>query len=208
MDVSDPSVVAKARDGDRDAFRALVDLHSRYIYSLAHRMTGNAQDAEDVVQEAWLKAHKQLSRFEARADFRTWLHRITVNCSIDLIRARRHREDAHDPVDLEQGPLSEKGAEAQATPERMTASAQISDRVRDEAMALAERAHAALGCRGVSRTDFRYDDTNGANRLIVLEVNTQPGMTPTSLVPEQAAYKGMNFRTLVRWILEDASCDR
>ena len=66
MDERDPSVVAKARDGDRDAFRALVELHSRYIFSLAHRMTGNAQDAEDVVQEAWLKAHKQLSRFEAR----------------------------------------------------------------------------------------------------------------------------------------------
>ena len=129
MDERDPSVVARARDGDRDAFRALVERHSRYIFSLAHRMTGNAQDAEDVVQEAWLKAHRQLSRFEARADFRTWMHRITVNCSIDLIRARRHREDAHDPVDLEQGPLSERGAETQATPERMAASVQISERV-------------------------------------------------------------------------------
>jgi D-alanine-D-alanine ligase len=86
--------------------------------------------------------------------------------------------------------------------------AKIPDVTRLEAMALAERAHAALGCRGVSRTDFRFDDTKGANRLIVLEVNTQPGMTPTSLVPEQAAYKGMSFRALVRWMLEDASCDR
>jgi D-alanine-D-alanine ligase len=86
--------------------------------------------------------------------------------------------------------------------------AKIPDATRMEAMALAERAHAALGCRGVSRTDFRFDDTKGANRLIVLEVNTQPGMTPTSLVPEQAAYKGMSFRALVRWMLEDASCDR
>jgi len=86
--------------------------------------------------------------------------------------------------------------------------ARIPDAAWHEAMALAERAHAALGCRGVSRTDFRYDDTKGANRLIVLEVNTQPGMTPTSLVPEQAAHKGMGFRALVRWILEDASCDR
>ncbi len=73
---------------------------------------------------------------------------------------------------------------------------------------LAERAHEALGCRGVSRTDFRYDDTKGQNRLIVLEVNTQPGMTPTSLVPEQAGYQGMSFNALVRWIMEDASCDR
>jgi D-alanine-D-alanine ligase len=86
--------------------------------------------------------------------------------------------------------------------------AEVPDVVRHEAMALSERAHAALGCRGVSRTDFRYDDTKGANRLIILEVNTQPGMTPTSLVPEQAAYKNMGFRALVRWILEDASCDR
>ena len=84
--------------------------------------------------------------------------------------------------------------------------AKIPDAVTQEAMVLAERAHAALGCRGVSRTDFRYDDSKG--RLIVLEVNTQPGMTPTSLVPEQAAYKGMSFRALVRWILEDASCGR
>jgi len=106
MDERDAAVVAKAREGDRDAFRALVERHSRYVFSLAHRMTGNPQDAEDVVQEAWLKAHRQLSRFEARADFRTWLHRITVNCSIDLIRGRRHREDAHDPADLEQGPGS------------------------------------------------------------------------------------------------------
>src|SRR6187200_3516642 len=102
MDERDPSVVAKARDGDRDAFRALVEQHSRYIFSLAHRMTGNAQDAEDVVQEAWLKAHKQLSRFEARADFRTWLHRITVNCSIDYIRARRSREIGQDISDVEE----------------------------------------------------------------------------------------------------------
>ncbi len=86
--------------------------------------------------------------------------------------------------------------------------AQISPAATKEAMELAVRAHAALGCRGVSRTDFRYDDTKGKSRMIILEINTQPGMTPTSLVPEQAAYTGMNFRKLVRWILEDASCDR
>ena len=149
MDERDPSVVARARDGDRDAFRVLVDMHSRYIYSLAHRMTGNAQDAEDVVQEAWLKAHKQLSRFEARADFRTWMHRITVNCSIDLIRARRHREDAHDPVDLEQGPLSDVGSDAQPTPERVAASTQISDRVNEALGLLTALERAAFTLRHV-----------------------------------------------------------
>jgi D-alanine-D-alanine ligase len=70
-------------------------------------------------------------------------------------------------------------------------------------------AHRALGCRGVSRSDFRYDDRpNGTGELICLEVNTQPGMTSTSLVPELAAHSGRSFGELVRWIVEDASCNR
>ena len=74
---------------------------------------------------------------------------------------------------------------------------------------LAVRAHAALGCRGVSRSDFRYDDRpGGTGDLVVLEVNTQPGMTETSLVPEMAADAGYSFGGLVRWMVEDASCDR
>ena len=91
---------------------------------------------------------------------------------------------------------------------RHTLPAPIPEHVATEAMQLAERAHAALGCRGVSRTDFRYNDTEGKHRLILLETNTQPGMTPTSLVPEQAALKGITYRSLCRWIVEDASCDR
>jgi D-alanine-D-alanine ligase len=74
---------------------------------------------------------------------------------------------------------------------------------------LARVAHRALGCRGVSRTDFRYDESSaGAGELVVLEVNTQPGMTETSLVPEIAAFAGLKFGELVRWMVEDASCDR
>lgn len=74
---------------------------------------------------------------------------------------------------------------------------------------LALRAHQALGCRGVSRSDFRYDDRpGGTGELVVLEVNTQPGMTETSLVPEMAAYAGFSFGGLVRWMVEDASCNR
>ena len=70
-------------------------------------------------------------------------------------------------------------------------------------------AHASLGCRGVSRADFRFDDTpDGTGELVCLEVNTQPGMTGTSLVPELAAYAGWSFGELVRWIVEDASCSR
>ena len=70
------------------------------------------------------------------------------------------------------------------------------------------RAHEALGCRGVSRTDFRWDAARGLDGLILLETNTQPGMTPTSLVPEQAQAAGISFPELVRWMVEDASCDR
>ena len=69
-------------------------------------------------------------------------------------------------------------------------------------------AHRILGCRGVSRTDFRWDDMRGLSGLIALETNTQPGMTPTSLVPEQAAHAGMDFPSLCDWIVRDASCDR
>jgi D-alanine-D-alanine ligase len=74
--------------------------------------------------------------------------------------------------------------------------------VTEKAMLMAEKAHAALGCRGVTRSDLRYDDINDI--LVLLEVNTQPGMTPTSLVPEQAAMKGVDFDQLVLWITEDA----
>nr|WP_284040742.1 D-alanine--D-alanine ligase [Phaeovulum sp. NW3] len=70
------------------------------------------------------------------------------------------------------------------------------------------RAHRALGCRGLSRTDFRWDEARGLAGLVLLETNTQPGMTPTSLSPEQAAHMGIGFPDLCRWIVEDASCDR
>ena len=87
--------------------------------------------------------------------------------------------------------------------------AEISQPVYDEALEISLKAHRSLGCRGVSRTDFRYDDTEGdPGRLVILEVNTQPGMTPTSLVPEQADHVGMSFGELVRWMVEDASCLR
>lgn len=74
--------------------------------------------------------------------------------------------------------------------------------------ALARQAHRALGCRGVSRSDFRYDDRPGHGELVLLEVNTQPGMTGTSLVPELAAHAGMSYEDLVTWMVNDASVDR
>jgi RNA polymerase sigma-70 factor (ECF subfamily) len=74
-----------------DVFRALVEEHSRAVFRLAYRVTGNEQDAEDVVQETFLKAHKHFGRFDSRASFATWIHRIATNCSIDLLRRRSRR---------------------------------------------------------------------------------------------------------------------
>ena len=86
--------------------------------------------------------------------------------------------------------------------------APVPERVRDDCLAYALSAHKALGCRGVSRADFRYDDTKGEpGELVLLEINTQPGMTPLSLVPEQAAYLGVSFPALVSWMVENAQCD-
>lgn len=78
----------------------------------------------------------------------------------------------------------------------------------DACLDYALRAHVALGCRGLSRTDFRWDESRGFEGLILLETNTQPGMTPTSLSPEQAQHCGISFGQLCRWMVEDASCDR
>ncbi|WP_227271445.1 D-alanine--D-alanine ligase [Roseobacter weihaiensis] len=86
--------------------------------------------------------------------------------------------------------------------------ADVPPEIFDLCMDYALRAHNALGCRGVSRTDFRWDETRGVAGLILLETNTQPGMTATSLSPEQAAAMGMPFGKLCAWMVEDASCDR
>ena len=86
--------------------------------------------------------------------------------------------------------------------------APLKPNVYQEVRSLALQAHQALGCRGVSRADFRYDERAGTAGLFCLEVNTQPGMTETSLVPELAAYAGITFEELVRWMVEDASLNR
>ena len=86
--------------------------------------------------------------------------------------------------------------------------ANMPDEIAAACNAYAIRAHEALGCRGVSRTDFRWDDRRGLDGLVLLETNTQPGMTPTSLSPEQAASQGISFPEFCAWMVEDASCDR
>jgi RNA polymerase sigma-70 factor, ECF subfamily len=86
--------IARARRGDRDAFQVLVERHSRAVFRLAWRMTGNENDAEDIVQETFLRAWKQMSRFDGRASLATWLHRICANCSLDHLRARKRKQES------------------------------------------------------------------------------------------------------------------
>ncbi len=92
VEISDAARVAQAQAGDREAFRLLVERHSHTIFRLAYRMTGNEYDADEIVQDTFLRAYRRLDRFEARANFGTWLYRIAVNCSLDLMRKRKTDE--------------------------------------------------------------------------------------------------------------------
>jgi RNA polymerase sigma-70 factor, ECF subfamily len=129
MHEADRAAIQAVTAGDPHAFRELVDRHSRYVHRVAYRLTGNASDAEDVVQETFLKAFRQLGRFEARADFRTWIHRIAVNCAIDFIRARRHRETAQDPADLDRQAPADALTSQGPAPDRQYLSVEIGARV-------------------------------------------------------------------------------
>lgn len=93
MEENDVDAVARARNRDSDAFRLLVERHSRAIFRLAFRMTGSEQDAEDLVQETFLRAYKSLDGLEEHAHFGTWLYRIAVNCSLNWIRKHRKHEE-------------------------------------------------------------------------------------------------------------------
>src|SRR5204862_6473388 len=127
MEMPDAADVSRPRGGDADAFRLLVDRHSHAVFRVAYRMTGNEHDADDVVQESLLRAYRQLGRFEARANFGTWLYRITANCAVDLMRARQAR---HDQTRSER--LDDTAADLRTEvpdPERLTESAEIQRRV-------------------------------------------------------------------------------
>jgi RNA polymerase sigma-70 factor (ECF subfamily) len=130
MDATDAQDVNLARAGDDLAFRRLVERHSRAVFQLAFRLTGSEPDAEDVVQDTFLKAYRELQRFESRSSFGTWLHRIAVNCSYDLLR-RRPRQQA-DPLDAtaeDGGPALELEAAAVTRPDRQAFGAEVQRRV-------------------------------------------------------------------------------
>lgn len=124
METSDTTAITRARAGDSDAFRLLVERHSKPIFRVAYRMTGNEHDADDVVQETFLRAYRTLDRFEERANFSTWLHRIAVNCSLDLLRARG-RHDRHYGGDPEEAEMTGAARSDAALPDRLLLSAEL-----------------------------------------------------------------------------------
>lgn len=125
MEGHDAAVVEQVLNGDRDAFRALVERHSRTVFRLAYRMTRNEQDAEEVVQETFLRAYRRLSTFESRANFRTWLYRIAVNCSLDLKRARTQQEEVPLVTEHDGEQAEIQVASAEPGPHRMLLSAEV-----------------------------------------------------------------------------------
>jgi RNA polymerase sigma-70 factor (ECF subfamily) len=129
MEVEAGSAVERARAGDSDAFRLLVEQHSRSIFRLAFRMTGNEQDAEDVVHETFLRAYKQLDRYEARSSFSTWLFRIASNYSLDLIRMRKRHEDKRERGTDEERDILQSIPVDTPGPERMAYGTQVRERV-------------------------------------------------------------------------------
>jgi RNA polymerase sigma-70 factor (ECF subfamily) len=132
---SDAIAVERTLAGDRDAFRVLVERHSPNVFRLAYRMTGNQHDAEEVVQEAFLRAYQKLSQFAARANFGTWVYRIAANYAIDRMRQRKSEDANREPAPranedgVEFDPMSFV-PDAAPNPERLAQSEQLADHMR------------------------------------------------------------------------------
>lgn len=129
MDATDTPDVALAQSGDESAFQRLVERHGAGVFQLAFRLTGNESDAEDVVQETFLRVYRELKRFESRSSFRTWLHRVTVNCCYDLLRKRPRVRLEPLESDEESAGRLEPEADAAGRPDRMAYGAEVGTRI-------------------------------------------------------------------------------
>ncbi|MCC6394975.1 MAG: RNA polymerase sigma factor [Bryobacterales bacterium] len=144
MQETEAAAIARARAGDGDAFRVLVERHSRSVFRLAYRLTGNEQDAEDVVQESFLRAYRQLEKYDGRAGFHTWLYRIAANYALDLLRSRKRinqRKDEDGLSMLDNIPTPEPSAD------RAVLSSQLQQRLASAMAALSQQERAAFVLR-------------------------------------------------------------
>jgi len=153
MERSDAAAVAQVLAGDQDAFRVLVERYSRNVFRVAFRMTGNSHDAEDVVQEAFLRAYRGLKQFELRANFGTWLYRVTVNCALDFRRKRERQGKEVQPgpapeIDqTESRDVLESFPDPGPTPERLVLSGEAQSRMESALGRLSGRERAAFMLR-------------------------------------------------------------
>ena len=144
--ISDAVAVEHTLAGEREAYRVLVERHSAYVYRLAYRMTGNPHDAEEVVQEAFLRAYQKLRQFAGNANFGTWVYRIAANYAIDRLRQRKNEESRRESPsrktesETEVDPLSQIKDQA-PNPERLAGSAQLAEKMKEalDALTPAER---------------------------------------------------------------------
>ncbi len=149
---SDAVAVERTLAGDRDAYRVLVERHSHNVFRLAYRVTGNRHDAEEVVQEAFLRGYQKLGQFAARANFGTWVYRIAANYAIDRMR-QRHKEEvrreaprAEDRDEMENDPVNRIQDEA-PTPERLAQSIELRKQMEQALAALSEAERTAFVMR-------------------------------------------------------------
>jgi RNA polymerase sigma-70 factor (ECF subfamily) len=145
-DISDAAAVTRTLAGEREAYRVLVERHSNYVYRLAYRMTGNPHDAEEVVQEAFLRGYQKLQQFAGSANFGTWVYRIAANYAIDRLRQRKNDESRREAPsraaegETEVDPLTQVKDPA-PSPERLAGSAQMAIKMKEalDALTPAER---------------------------------------------------------------------
>ena len=147
METTDLAMVARVRGGDQDAFRVLVERHSRGVFRLAFRLTGHEQDAEDVVQDTFLRAYRQIGQFESRSSFATWIYRIAFNCSHDLLR-QRPRTGTRQSIDDDTGePLQLRDPSPAADPAARLESRRTNARLRGALEELTHQERAAFVMR-------------------------------------------------------------
>jgi RNA polymerase sigma-70 factor (ECF subfamily) len=199
----DAEAIELTLGGDRDAFRALVERHSPSVFRLAYRLTGNRHDAEEVVQEAFLRAYQKLEQFESRANFGTWVYRIAANYAIDRMRQRRAEEAKREEP-------SRRGAETAETsplnlvpdgapsPERLAQNVELRRQIERALEALTEAERTAFvmrhweGC-GIDEIAEALDsNTSAAKNTVFRAVQKLRGaLSPLSGTPARARAMGM-----------------
>jgi RNA polymerase sigma-70 factor (ECF subfamily) len=132
MQVTDAAVVAQVLAGDRDAFRVLVERHSRSLYHLVYRMTGSSADTEEIVQDTFLRAFKGLEKFELRSNFGTWIYRIATNRTLDFLKSKKMSDTQTYRIEEDPDPEESRQIQLAATapgPDRMVISEQMKSRM-------------------------------------------------------------------------------